>query len=129
MPTTAKSAISSVKGRPRFDPLNPATTGSGAGNLIRNIFSKDNIDTLVKSGITVAATKLAANASKGSEQNAIAYEAQKAQTAANEELAANAKKAAAEAGATGATPKWVLPVGIGVGVLVLGTIVYFIVKK
>lgn len=115
--------------KPKYDSLNPTTTGSGAGNLLRNVFSKENIDTIVKSGISIAATKLAANASKGSEQNAIQYEAQKAQTAANEELAANAKKAAAEAGATGATPKWVLPVGIGVGVLVLGTVVYFIVKK
>lgn len=115
--------------RPKYDSLNPTTTGSGAGNLLRNIFSKDNIDTIVKSGISIAATKLGAAASKGSEQNAIAYEAQKAQTAANEELAANAKKAAAEAGAESSTPKWVLPVGISVGVLVLGTVVYFIIKK
>jgi hypothetical protein len=112
--------------RPKFDPLNPTTTGSGAGNLLRNIFSKENIDTAIKSGISIAATKLSANASKGSEQNAIAYEAQKAQTAAAEELAANAKAKIPE---SSSTPKWVLPVGIGAGVLVLGTIVYFIVKK
>jgi hypothetical protein len=109
--------------RTKYDP-NVKGSGSFLGNLIR-----DNADTIIKSGISIAATKLSANASKGSEENAIKYEAQKAQTAANEELAANAKKAAAEAGATGATPKWVLPVGIGAGVLVLGTIVYFIVKK
>lgn len=129
MPKTAKSASAATKGRPRYDPLNPTTTGSGAGNLLKIIFSKENIDTIFKSGISIAATKLSANAAKGGEQNAIAYEAQKAQTAAAEELAANAKKGAAEAGAKSSTPKWVLPVGIGVGVLVLGTIVYFVVKK
>lgn len=112
----------------KYDP-NVKGSGTGAGNLLRNIFSKENIDTAIKSGISIAATKLSANASKGSEQNAIAYEAQKATTAAAEETAANAKKGAAEAGAKSSTPKWVLPVGIGVGVLVLGTIVYFFVKK
>jgi hypothetical protein len=112
----------------KYDPK-IAGSGSAFGNVLRNVFSKENIDTAIKSGISIAATKLAANASKGSEQNAIQYETQKAQTAAAEELAANAKKAASEAGAKSSTPKWVLPVGIGVGVLVLGTIVYFIVKK
>jgi hypothetical protein len=113
----------------KFDPK-IAGSGSFFGNLGRTIFSKENIDTAIKSGISIAATKLAANASKGSEQNAIQYETQKAQTAAAEELAANAKKAAAEAGAgKSPTPTWVLPVSIGAGVLVLGTIVYFIVKK
>jgi Flp pilus assembly protein TadB len=108
----------------KYDP-NIKGSGSALGNALRN-----NIDTLISSGISIAATKLSANASKGSEQNAIQYEAQKAQTAANQELAAIAQKAAAEAGAgKSSTPTWVLPVGIGVGVLVLGTIVYFVVKK
>jgi len=110
--------------RPKYDP-NVKGSGSYVGNLLR-----DNLDTIIKSGISIAATKLSANASKGSEQNAIAYEAQKATTAAAEETAANAKKLAAEAGAgKSPTPTWVLPVSIGAGVLVLGTIVYFIVKK
>jgi hypothetical protein len=80
--------------------------------------------------LTVAATKLQSKASREGEQRAIDFEAAKAKTAAAEAEAAAAKQSS-ESGASGGkkTPKWVLPVAIGGGLLVVGLIVYFATRK
>jgi hypothetical protein len=123
--------FSNAGGKTKYDPKT-GTGGSGVGNLLRTVFTKENIDTAVKAGIGFAATKLQSKASKEGEQRAIDYEAAKAATASAEADAAAAKKAAAEAGVNPdakKTPKWVLPVAIGGGVLILGTIIFFAVRK
>lgn len=116
----------------KYDPKT-ATGGSKVGGLLRSVFTKENIDTAIKAGLNIAATKLQSKASKEGEQRAIDYEAAKAATASAEAEAAEAKKKAAEAGVTSGsdkkTPKWVLPVAIGGGLLVIGAIVFFATRK
>jgi hypothetical protein len=100
--------------------------------LLGSIFTEENAQKLVGLGMDYASTRLNANAQKGTNKDAINYE--KAQT----------EKALAQAQleeAKGKTPqvstpddkkggkKWVMPVAIGGGVLVLGTIIYFVMKK
>jgi hypothetical protein len=115
----------------KYDPKT-GTGGSKVGGLLRSVFTKENIDNAIKAGLNVAATKLQSKASKEGEQRAIDYEAAKAATATAEADAAAAKKAAAEAGVNPdakKTPKWVLPVAIGGGLLVIGAIVFFATRK
>ncbi len=107
-----------------------------AGALLSSIFSKENIEKGVGMGMGYLATRMNANAQKGSNQQAIEFE--KAQT---EKALAQAKleEAKASASSTSTTPtstpdgkgkkKWVMPVAIGGGVLLLGTIIYFVMKK
>jgi hypothetical protein len=122
------NAVGKTK-RAKFDPKT-GTGGTGVGNLLRSVFSKENIDTAVKTGIGIAATKLQSKASKEGEQRAIDFETAKAASAAAAAAEAEAKKAAAEAGVGGKkTPKWVLPVAIGGGLLVIGAIVFFATRK
>ena len=79
--------------KPKFTKFDPktGTGGSGVGNLLRTIFTKENIDTAIKTGLTVAATKLQSKASREGEQRAIDFEAAKAKTAAAEAEAAAAE--------------------------------------
>jgi hypothetical protein len=126
--------FANASAKPKYTKYDPktGTGGSGVGNLLRTVFTKENIDTAVKAGIGFAATKLQSKASKEGEQRAIDYEAAKAATASAEADAAAAKKAAAEAGVNPdakKTPKWVLPVAIGGGLLVIGAIVFFATRK
>ena len=115
----------------KYDPTT-GKGGTGVGNLLRKAFTPENISMIVSTGIGLAATRLQNNASKSGEQRAIDYEKAKAETAAAEEQAANAKIEAANAGANNnnkKTPKWVMPVAIGGGLLVVGLIVYFATRK
>ena len=108
------------------------TGGSKVGNLLRQTFTKENVQTLIAGGIGYATTKLANAASKKGNQQAIDYENAKAAAAA---AATALKESSGSAGGDGAgsgdkkTPKWVLPVAIGGGLLVVGLIVFFAMKK
>ena len=105
----------------KYDPT-VAGSGSRVGNLLRQIGTKENIDTLIKTGIGVGAAKLQESANKSSEQRAIDY--QIATAKANEAQALiNAQNPPA------AKNKWILPVGIGLGGILVGTVIYFAVKK
>jgi hypothetical protein len=103
--------------------LDTTTTKSGTkvGNLLRNIFTKENVDTLVKTGISYGATKLQDSANKSSEQRAIDYQIASAKASESQALL-NAQNPQPSKN------KWILPVGIGLGVILVGTIIYFAVK-
>jgi hypothetical protein len=100
------------------------TGGSRVGGLLRSVFSQENIGLLVSAGIGAASTKLQDSASKQGDQRAIDFEKAKAETAAKE---LEAKKDSATT--PNPKPKWVLPVAIGGGLLVVGVIIYFVTKK
>lgn len=108
--TTSGSSSSSTK------------SGTKVGNLLRNIFTKENVDTLVKTGIGYGATKLQDSANRSSEQRAIDYQIATARASESQALlqAQNTESK---------KNKWILPVGIGLGVILIGTIIFFVVKK
>jgi hypothetical protein len=97
-------------------------SGTKVGNLLRNIFTKDNVDTLVKTGIGYGATKLQDNANKTSEQRAIDYQIATARAAESQAIL-QAQNTEAKKN------KWILPVSIGLGVILIGTIIFFVVKS
>jgi len=97
-----------------------AKSGTKVGNLLRSIFTKENISSAVNAGIGILGTKLQSKANATSEQNAIDYQVAAAQ-------AAQAQSAAAAVAP--AKKSWVLPVAIIGGVLLIGTIAYFAMRK
>ena len=99
-----------------------AKKGTAVGNLLRNIFSKENVATLVQTGIGYGAAKLQDSANKSSEQRAIDYQIATAKAAEAQALVQAQNPPAAK-------NKWILPVGIGLGVILVGTVIYFAVKK
>lgn len=103
--------------------VKPTKQGTGFGNALRSIFSQENINTAVGAGVNIAATKLQNNANRAGEQRAISFEVAKAQTAIAEAEAARARDAAKKRNA------WVVPVAVIGGLLIVGTIVYFAVRK
>jgi hypothetical protein len=110
--------------------------GSAAGNALR-----ENIGPLIGAGIGALSTKLADSSAKKGNEQAIQFEKEKANTAAQEakklELQNEATRLAQGSANTpssvtptsSGTPKWVMPVAIGGGVLVLGTILFFVFRK
>jgi hypothetical protein len=108
------------------------TGGSKVGGLLRNIFTPENVQTLIAGGIGFATTKLADSASKKGNQQAIDYEnAKAAAAAAATALKESSGSAGSDGGGSGGkkSPKWVLPVAIGGGLLIIGVVVYFAMKK
>jgi len=98
------------------------------GGALRSIFSAENVSALAGAGIGLLATKLQSQANKGSEQRAIDYKVAEANSA-----LAEAERLKAEglkpASSTTGTPKWVLPVAIGGGVILLTVILVVALKK
>jgi hypothetical protein len=110
--------------------------GSGVGNALRNVFSQENISALAGAGIAYASTRLQDSASRKGNQQATDYKVAEANASLAEakrleaEALANASRGASQTNApTSKTPKWVLPVAIGGGVLVLGVVLYFALRK
>lgn len=106
-------------------------TLKGVGNAI---FSKENISTAVGLGMTYASMRLNSNAQRSTNQQAIDFERAKAETAMaeakrleNEGLLAQMKSGFI--GSDGKRKGWVLPVAIIGGVAVIGTILYFALRK
>lgn len=110
----------------KYDPKT-GEGGSRVGNIFRSIFTQENVQALTGAGINAFATSLQNKANKTSNQQAINYEKAKADSA----IAEAAKlEAQGKLGTTTTTKnKWVLPLAIGGGVILLGTIIYFVVKK
>jgi hypothetical protein len=98
--------------------------GSAVGNALRN-----NMDTIVGVGIGVIGAKLQNKANQGAGQQAIDYTNAQAQLEYIKGQNATAQQNAPAPPTTKTTPKWVLPVAIGGGVLILGTIIFFAVRK
>ncbi|MCE5295099.1 MAG: hypothetical protein LLF94_10880 [Chlamydiales bacterium] len=111
-------------------PVAPVTTttqrkegGTAFGNALRSIFSPENINTAVGAGINIAATRLQQNAAREGEQRAISFEVARAQAAAAEAEAARARDTTKKRNA------WVVPVAVIGGLLIVGTVVFFAVRK
>jgi hypothetical protein len=110
--------------------------GSAVGNALKNVFSQENISALAGVGISYASTRLQDSASKKGNQQATDYKVAEANASLAEakrleaEGNANATRGASQTNApTSGRPKWVLPVAIGGGVLVLGVVLYFALRK
>lgn len=102
-----------------------------AGEVLSTLFSQENIQNYLNVGMGYLSTRLNANAQKGTNQQAIDFEKAKTDSA-----LAQAKVLEAQGKLPQVTPtddkekkKWVMPVAIGGGILVLGTIIYFVMKK
>lgn len=109
---------------------------TGVGNTLKNVFSAENVSALAGAGIAYASTRLQDSASKKGNQQAIDYKVAEANTFLAQE---RANLAAAQLAATtpqsssaptkSGTPKWVLPVAIGGGVLLIGVVLFFALRK
>jgi hypothetical protein len=106
--------------------------GTGLKTVGKSIFTKENVQALSTIGIGYLGAKLQDKATKGQGQQAIDY----TNAQANLEAIKLAQLQASQGGVGGGnlpteTKKrgWVLPVAIGGGVLVLGTILYFVLRK
>jgi hypothetical protein len=100
------------------------------GALLSTIFSQENINTAVGLGMQYASTRLNANAQKGTNQQAIDFEKAKTDSALAQAKVLEAQgKLPQVSDKPSGDKKWVMPVAIGGGILVLGTIIYFVMKK
>jgi len=122
-----------------FDSNFSNTDGAGkekAKKLLGSLASEENLQKLVGLGMSYASTRLNANAQKSTNQQAIEFEKAQTEKALAQAKLEEAKKSVqsnmpttteSESGKGG--KKWVMPVAIGGGVLLLGTIIYFVMKK
>jgi uncharacterized protein YoxC len=103
---------------------------TGVGNALSTIFSQENINTAFGLGMNVLATRMNANAQKGTNQQAIDFEKAKTENALAQARILEAQGRLPQVTPTGSEKKkWVMPVAIGGGILLLGTIIYFVAKK
>ena len=110
------------------------TVKKGLSSFAKNLFSKENVSAGIGLGMGYLSTRLNANASKSSNQQAIDYERAKAEASAQETKRLETEGLLAQmkstvVGSDGKTKKWVLPVAIIGGVAVIGTILFFVLRK
>jgi hypothetical protein len=128
---------SSMDGYSNFNWGSIGDTLKNVGNVV---FSADNIKALAGAGIGYLGAKWASDASAGQGDQAIAYTKAQAELADKQAQAKllelqllnqqNQPKApTGDNNKPSTTPKWVLPVAIGGGLLVVGLIVFVAVKK
>ena len=107
--------------------------GKGATKVGSAIFTKENTQAIIGAGIGILGSKLQAQAQRGSGQQAIDYTNAQANLEAIKlaQLQSSGGSGAGlgDSGTTEKKNKWVLPVAIGGGVLVLGTILFFALRK
>lgn len=108
--------------------------GTAVGRGLRTIFSQENVSALAGAGIGYASTRLQDSASKKGNQQAIDYKNAEANTYLAQERANLSAQMSQQGGSTTppptkSSPKWVLPVAIGGGVLVIGVVLYFALRK
>lgn len=111
---------------------NPQTGegGTAVGNLLRGVFSPENISALTQVGIGYASTRLQNAANKQGNQQAIDYKNAEAQAAIAEAQRLQMQLAAGTAVGGGAgSKKWVKPVLIVTGVLAVGAVLFFALRK
>ena len=118
---------------------------SRVGDTLRSVgstlFSKENISTLFSGAVGYVSTRLQDSASKKGNQQAIDYENAKARTLAEQNKLLQSQQQPISGGTLppldlggstppppSGTPKWVLPVAIGGGVLILGTVVFLAMR-
>jgi hypothetical protein len=104
------------------------------GSFGSSLFSKENVSTMIGLGMAYAGARLQNNAQRSSNQQAIDFEKAKAETAMAEAKRLETEGLLAQMkstviGADGKRRGWVLPVAIIGGVAVIGTILYFVLRK
>jgi hypothetical protein len=104
------------------------------------LFTKENVASLTSGVVGVVSTKLQSSANKQGEQRAIDYENAKARTLAEQNKLLQAQQTPTSGGTLppissgdtppppSGTPKWVMPVAIGGGLLIIGAIVFVVMK-
>jgi hypothetical protein len=107
---------------------------TGLGSFGKQLFSKENISAYIGLGMGYLGARLQNNAQKSSNQQAIEYEKAKAEAAAQEARRLEQEGLLAQmktpfVDSSGKTKGWVLPVAIIGGVAVIGTILYFVLRK
>jgi hypothetical protein len=100
------------------------------GGFLKSLFSQENVAALTSAGIGYASLRLQQDAQKKGNQQAIDYKNAEANAALAEarRLELQGLAPQQQQGGSG-TPKWVLPVAIGGGVLLIGTILFFALRK
>lgn len=121
-----------------------AKIGQGFKNVVGTVFTKDTISAATGVALGAWGAKLNANATKGSEQRAIELERERTkQLDIQRQIADSANKGGGGVqlgnfplGTGGGDdtkkderPKWVLPVAIGGGVLVLSAVLFFALRR
>jgi hypothetical protein len=111
-----------------------AKVKTGLGSFAKQLFSKENVTAGIGIGMTYLGTRLNTNASKTSNQQAIDYEKAKAEASAQETKRLETEGVLAQMKSAVTTPDgktkgWVLPVAIIGGVAVIGTILFFVLRK
>lgn len=103
---------------------------TAVGNALSTIFSQENIQNALSLGMGVVATRMNENAKKGTNQQAIDFERAKTDSALAQARVLEAQGRLPQVSSSSSSKKgWVLPVAIGGGILLLGTIIYFVAKK
>ena len=134
--TTPKLSYRQINGTTRV--------GDTLRSVGSTVFSKENISTLFSAGLGFLTTRLQDSAAKKGNQQAIDYENAKARTLAEENKKLQLQGLPPISGGTmppsdlgvgttpppssSGTPKWVLPVAIGGGVLILGTVIFLAMR-
>jgi hypothetical protein len=99
-------------------------------NALGSVFSEENISQLAGVGIGYLGARMNANAQRGNNQQAIDFEKAKAQNSALELAKLEAlSKLPQSSGSSQSSKKWIIPVAIGGGVLLIGTILFFVLRK
>ena len=124
--STLDDANKSTSTRKSTSKYNPQTGEGGTmvGNALRSIFTPENINALVGIGMGYASTKLQNKANKEGNQQAIDYKVAEANSA-----LAEAERQKQMGLASQGKNKWILPVAIIGGVLIVGTVIFFAVRK
>jgi hypothetical protein len=107
---------------------------TGLGSFAKQLFSKENVTAGIGLGMGYLGARLNSNATKSSNQQAIDYERAKAEASAQETKRLETEGLLAQmkstvVGSDGKTKNWVLPVAIIGGVAVIGTILFFVLRK
>jgi hypothetical protein len=113
--------------RTRFDPTT-GTGGTRAGNFLRNTFTPEVNQKIIGGIIDFASASLNAKANRDSNRTATDYATAEANRLDREATLASLRGSTPDVSAT-KSRKWVLPVVIGVGVILIGTTIYFMRKK
>lgn len=106
--------------------------GKGAKKIGSAVFTKENTQAIIGAGIGILSSKLQSQAQRGQGQQAIDYTNAQSNLEAIKLAQLQAQGGGAGTGDSGSTEKknkWVLPVAIIGGVLVLGTILFFALRK
>ena len=101
---------------PKVKTLNPSKVSAGGsgtqvGNVLRGLFTKENVNAGLNTGLQVLGAKLTAKADSATINAATQNEVAKTQRLIEEQKG-------------GGDNKWVLPVVIGVGVAIIGLVIY-----